>query len=242
MLDAASALAQSSPDGIPGLEFFYEHVHLNFAGNYRLALNFAEQAKKLLPIPITARDKGTWASAELCERRLAVTVWDRQRVWQPILSRINSPPFTGQFNHTASLKIYGAKLEEAKSMMGTQTPEQAKQMYEQALALAPEDYFLHGNFERFLEKGGYLAQAIAEAKRCCELVPQLPGGYYYAGTLLVRQGRTREAEEYFERAIGIRSDYAPSAQRAGLDPRWTAETSQGHRLFQTSAQGRPGLG
>ena len=89
LLDAASALAQNSPDGIPGLEFFYEHVHLNFAGNYLLALNFAEQAKKLLPAAITARDKGNWASAELCDRRLAVTVWDRQRVWQPYLEPHN---------------------------------------------------------------------------------------------------------------------------------------------------------
>jgi len=38
-------------------------VHLNFAGNYLLALNFAEQAKKLFPNPITAHDKGNWASA-----------------------------------------------------------------------------------------------------------------------------------------------------------------------------------
>ena len=78
LLDAAKALEQSSPGKIPGLELFYEHVHLNFAGNYLLALNFAEQAKKFLPDAITARDKGNWASAELCDDRLAVTVWDRQ--------------------------------------------------------------------------------------------------------------------------------------------------------------------
>ena len=215
LLDAASALAQSSPEGIPGLEFFYEHVHLNFAGNYLLALNFAEQVKKLFPNSITAHDKGNWASAELCDCRLAVTVWDRQRVWQPVLSRIMSPPFTGQFNHTASLKTYEAKLDEVKSRMNTQTPEQARQMYEQALALAPDDYLLHGNFERFLEKGGYLAPATAEAKRCCELVPQLPGGYYYVGTLLVREGKIAEAADYFSRAIAIRSDYAEAQNGMG---------------------------
>lgn len=215
LLDAASALAESSPDGIPGLEFFYEHVHLNFAGNYLLALNFAEPAKKLFPNSITARDKGNWASAALCDRRLAVTVWDRQRVWQPISSRIMSPPFTGQFNHTENLKTYEAKWDEAKSMMNTQTPEQARQMYEQALALAPDDYFLHGNFQRFLEKGGYLTQAIVEAKRCCELVPQLPGGYYYTGTLLVRAGKITEAIEYFSRALAIRGKYAEAQDAMG---------------------------
>ena len=215
LLDAANDLAQRSPEGIPGLELFYEHVHLNFAGNYLLALGFAEQAKKLLPGSITARDKGTWASAELCDRRLAATVWDRQRVWQSIMSRVTSPPFTGQFDHAANLKTYGKILSEVKSAMDTQTPEQARQMYEAALALAPDDYFLHGNYQRFLETGGYLTQAITEAKRCCELVPQLPGGYYYTGTLLVRAGKITEATEYLSRALAIRGDYAEAQNEMG---------------------------
>jgi tetratricopeptide (TPR) repeat protein len=239
LLDAAKILAQNSPEGIPGLELFYEHVHLNFAGNYLLALNFAEQAKKLFPNAITARDKGNWASAELCDRRLAVTVWDRQRVWQPILSRIMSPPFTGQFNHAASLKTYEVKWDEAKSRMNTQTPEQARQMYEQALALAPDDYFLHGNFERFLEKGGYLAPATAEAKRCCELVPQLPGGYYYTGTLLVREGRITEAAEYFSRAIAIQNDYAEAQDAMGELLANQQKTAEAIHWFKRAIRSNP---
>src|ERR1039457_6263713 len=171
LLDATKILAQNSPEGIPGLNFFYEHVHLNFAGNYLLALNFAEQVKKLFPDSITARDKGNWASAELCDRRLAVTVWDRQRVWQPIFNRITFPPFTGQLNHAAFFKLCEAKLNEAKAQMSGQTPEQARQIYEQALALAPEDNFLHGSFEKFLEAGGSLTQAITESQRVCALAP-----------------------------------------------------------------------
>ena len=38
--------------------------------------------------------------------------------------------------------------------MNTQTPEQARQMYEQALALAPDDYFLHVNFESIFWRAG----------------------------------------------------------------------------------------
>ncbi|HTY85939.1 MAG TPA: tetratricopeptide repeat protein [Candidatus Acidoferrum sp.] len=239
LVDAAAALAQESPDGIPGLELFFEHVHLNFAGNYLLAVHFAEQARKLLPGSITARDGGNWASADLCDRRLAVTVWDRQRIWQPIMSRVTSPPFTGQFNHTANLKAYEAKLNEARVAMDTQTPEQARAMYEQALASNPDDYFLHGNFQRFLEKGGYLAQAITEAKRCCELVPQLPGGYYYTGLLLVRAGQTAEASEYFSRALAIRSDYAEAQNEMGQILADRQKTSEAMAWFKRAIRSNP---
>ncbi len=215
LVDAAGTLAKKTPDGIPGLNFFYEHVHLNFAGNYLLALDFAEKIKGLLPGPITVLDHGNWASEELCERQLAVTVWDRQRVWQPIFDRISSPPFTGQYLHAAFLKVCEAKLNQAKARMGTQTPEQAREMYQQALALAPDDYFLHGNFESFLEAGGHLAQAIVQAKRCCEIVPQLPGGFYYTGALLVRDGKISEATNYFLHAVAIQSDYAQAETAMG---------------------------
>lgn len=240
LVDAADALAQQSPHEIPGLELFFEHVHLNFAGNYRLALNFAEQVGKLLPDSLTIRDQGNWASAELCDRRLAVTVWDRQRVWQPILSRVTSPPFTGQFNHADMLKVYEAKLNDAKAAMDTQTPEQCREVYEQALALTPDDYFLHGNFQRFLEAGGYLSQAIVEAKRCCELVPQLPGGSYYTATLLVRTRQITEAKEYLSRALAINRHYAEALNEMGEILANQQNTTEAVDWFKRALRSNPG--
>ena len=45
------------PEQIPGNKLFYEHVHLNFDGNYLLGRAFAEQTAKLLPKPIVTQDK-----------------------------------------------------------------------------------------------------------------------------------------------------------------------------------------
>ena len=215
LVDAAEIIARNSPDGIPGLNFFYEHVHLNFTGNYLLALGYAEEIRGLLPPSIRAHDQGDWASEDLCERRLAVTAWDRQRVWQPIFERITAPPFTGQYCHAAFIQQCEGKRNLARIQMNHQTPEQVRHIYELALALAPDDYFLHGNFERFLEAAGYLAQAIVEAKRCCELVPQLPGGFYYTGTLLVRDGKVSDATNYFLQAVAIQGDYAQAETAMG---------------------------
>ncbi len=48
LCDAEQALAQASPAHIPGDETFYEHVHFNFDGNYRLGKMWAEQISQQL--------------------------------------------------------------------------------------------------------------------------------------------------------------------------------------------------
>jgi tetratricopeptide (TPR) repeat protein len=51
------------------------------------------------------------------------------------------------------------------------------------------------------------ADAIIQGQRVCELLPDLSWPYYYVGALLVREGRFREAAEYFSRALEIRHDF-----------------------------------
>lgn len=216
LVDGEQVLAQQSPAGIPGLNLFYEHVHLNFDGNYRLALEFADQIRSLLPASIRAQDKGAWASAELCSQRLAATVWDRQRVWQPIFNRLAAPPFTGQMNHELILKLSQAKLEEAKAQLVQQNPAQARQIYQEALALTPEDNLLHANFEQFLEAGGNLAEAVVEAKQVSELTPHLSGPYCHTGVQLIRLNRIQEAKESFLHAIALKKDNAQAHNELGL--------------------------
>ena len=215
-LDAVQTLAQSSPDNIPGNELFYEHVHLNFDGNYLLGRAFAEQTMKLLPKPILARGKNEWASPEVCDRRLAVSPWDRYRVWQDNFSRISEPPFTDQLNQVARAGFYTSKLAEFSSQMNDQARDQTRAMYQDALALTPDDSLLHGNFAQFLEQTGDLAGAIKEERLVGELLPQTPAAPCRVGLLLVRQGDTVEAEQNFSRALAIRPNYVPALNELAL--------------------------
>ena len=214
-LEAARMLAQNSPEQIPGNELFYEHVHLNFEGNYWLGRAMAEETAKLLPKSIVAHDKGGWASAEFCDRRLAVSAWDRSRVWQKDFSVVSGPPFTEQLTHAATIKLYEEKIGELKSRMDSETPEQTRQLYQQALALAPTDGQLYWNYAQFLAARGALAQATEELRHVCELMPQLPGLYYVTAKLLIPQGKTDEAAEYFSRTLALQGNYMPALNGLG---------------------------
>lgn len=239
-LDALGALAQSSPAKIPGNELFYEHVHLNFDGNYLLGRAFAEQTLKLLPKSILAQGKSEWASAELCDRRLAVSPWDRFRVWQENYSRVSEPPFTGQLNDVPRAKFYMAKLKELNSQMTEETRRQSRATYEAALALAPDDYFLRGNFAQFLDQIGDLAAAPKEEQRVSELLPQNPMTPCIIGRLLVRLGDTSGAEKCFLRALAIRRDYVPALNELGLLLANQQKTAEAARFFKRVIQVDPG--
>ncbi|SPE50638.1 conserved exported hypothetical protein [Verrucomicrobia bacterium] len=233
-LDAVKALAQSSPAKIPGNEFFYEHVHLNFDGNYLLARAFAEQTLKLLPKSVLARGKSEWVSAELCDRRLAVSPWDRFRVWQENYSRVSEPPFTDQLNDVPRARFYMAKLQELNSQMTEQTRAESRAAYEAALALSPEDYCLRENFAQFLDETGDLAAAPGEEQQVSELLPHNPMTPCIIGRLLVRLGNTDGAEKAFLRALAIRNDYVLALNEMGMLLANCRKTAEAAKYFARS--------
>lgn len=216
LLDAAGMLADDSPEKISGNELFYEHVHLNFDGNYLLGRAFAEQTAKFLPKSIADRATNDWASPTVCDSRLAVSPWDRSRVWQENFSRVSEPPFTDQLNAASRRDFYRAKLAELNSQMNDAARIQTRALYKAALAPALNDSFLRENFAQFLEQIGDLPGAVEEERLAGELMPQTPAVPCKIAMLLVRQGNSLEAEESLSNALSIRGDYAPALNELGL--------------------------
>jgi len=75
LMDAEAALFAGEAPGIPGKESFFEHVHLNFEGNYKIARVLAEQVTSLLPESLKKADIRNWPSFQQCVRGLALTDW-----------------------------------------------------------------------------------------------------------------------------------------------------------------------
>lgn len=240
-LDAARMLETNSPDGISGNEFFYEHVHLNFAGNYLLGRAFAEQTAKLLPKSILAHDQGEWVSAEICDERLAVSPWDRGRVWQENFSRVSEPPFTSQLNDVPRARFYMAKLKALTSEMTDAAREQSRTLYKEALALAPDDYVLHQNFAQFLSQISDWPEAIKEERAYTDLLPQTPEGPFKIGSMFVREGNIAEAEKYFRQALELRPEFVPALDELGVIFANQQKTEQAAKLFSDATRINPGF-
>ena len=134
MFDAAVALAAKNPGNICGQETFYEHVHFNFDGNYRLGRAWAEQVASLLPPAIAGQSAGDWPGQAACERRLGLTDWNRALVFQHMSGRLQQPPLNSQLNNAARLKGLENQVDELRPRMTDAAAIADRHQFEEAFA------------------------------------------------------------------------------------------------------------
>ncbi len=205
LADAERAFAGQSPDGLPGDDYFYEHVHPNFDGNYLLARTVAPQVERLLPGAVASRVSASqpWPTEADCARRLAWTDWDKQAALAEIFSRLTLPPFTGQLNHEAKMNELKAaldKLAPATRPVGIQA---AQSLYKNTLTMVPEDPWLREQLSVLEQLSGELEDAATNAQRAVNLLPASSENWSQLGITLAEQHKYDEAAAAFRRSFQL---------------------------------------
>ena len=203
--DAATALATNTVENLCGREIFYEHVHFNFDGNFRLGLLWAGQVGNLLP-PEISRNATTndWASQEVCDQWLGLTDWNRCAVVETVIDRLHRPPARDQLNNARRLELLQADARSLRARMNPVTAVKAEAVYQAAIKHSPADHLLAENYAEFLGSAGELKPAAAQWRRVCELLPHDCTAHYQAGRLLSALGQWAEAEAALTQAVSLR--------------------------------------
>lgn len=206
LADAEHDFAEECPDGLPGSDLFYEHVHLTFEGNYLLARSIAPEVEGLMPRKVTELVAGNqWPSEADCARRLAWSDWDRQKSLSDMLSRLNNPPFTGQISHDEQVQKIKTALSELVPATRPAGIQAAQTMCENAIAAAPDDALVHGQLAALDELSGDLAGALTNAQRTVELLPSSSEDWSELGIILAKQQKYDDAMSAFRRAFQLDS-------------------------------------
>jgi tetratricopeptide (TPR) repeat protein len=207
-LDAQEALVSPGAGQIPGEEYFYDHVHLNFEGNYRLARALAEKVLTCLPASVLSQQKNEWVGRELCARDLGLTDWNRCTVLEEIGRRLADAPFSQQLNHNHQVDKLAAELAECRLRQQSAVVEDVRRDYEEALQKDPDEHWLHHNYAEFLAGIGDLKGATEQMRIVRELVPEHYAAYVQLGRLLARQHKFDEARQWLDQALELRPDVA----------------------------------
>ena len=208
LVDAEKELAQGSPHKITGAELLYEHVHLNFHGNYALSLAIARQVLEVLPSWVTnqAQSKQSWLTEEQCAQRLAWTGWDQYRTIRSVLMRMDSPPFTSQCDHAERYEMLSRELEQLLPATRPASLREAADIYRRAVSLSAGDWVLERDLGELLRSVGDLNGAETALRKAIELLPHDPMGHLELGLLLVQSGHAEEALGQFEEVLREQPD------------------------------------
>lgn len=205
LCDAASALNSASPSGIGGDDLFFEHVHFNFDGNYRLALSWAQMVRRAMTSESGPALTNDWISQEECERQLGLTDFNRVAVLQTVMRRMETPPLNAQFNNVARLQelkrqeeVLQARLRQPDALA------RAHGLFQAALQKSPNDHFLYEGLGNILESAGDLSGASEAYRKSVDLQPQDFYSRLRLGRVLGLLGEFSEAEAVLQRAAALR--------------------------------------
>jgi len=205
LADAEHVFAEQSPNGLPGDELFYDHVHLTFEGNYLLARTISAQIEKLLPQQVTALipSPKTWPSRTDCARRLCYTDRDQQAGWADMLARLLDPPFSSQLNHDAQIRHLTSLMEKLSATHQPQALREARELCESEVAAVPDDPELYAQLASLRQATGDLAGAVTAAHREVQLLPSSAEAWSQLGMILVQKQQFQDAATAFRQASRV---------------------------------------
>ena len=237
--DAAAAIESGHTDDVPGQENFYEHVHFNFDGNYRLARAWAEQ---IIPLVQAGPGDGPGkilVSQEFCERQLGLSDWDRCNVLAEVCRRFQQPPLSSQFNNHERLQACLDQAQKLRTEMDAGAARQARQAYLDALKAAPEDYYLLENFGFFLADTGDIPAAVDQWQKVRALFPEDHEAYFQLGRLAGRQGKFEAANNLLGKSVAIHPNFAPGWFELGKIQAASGNYEQAVHSFDQALKSEP---
>lgn len=218
LVDAEQIFAGATKDGVPGDEWFYEHVHFKFAGNYLLARAVAEEMARVLPDAITrsAPAEASWLAEDTCARRLGFSSAQEHDILQRVATRLEEPIYRRQLNDGERRARVAQRLEELRGETKPAARRRAAQSAREAVAAAPEDWALRALLARALAAADQPEAAVAEWREVATRIPHDATAYFETAQILVEQGRGGEAEIEFRRAIQVNPDFAKAHEGLGV--------------------------
>lgn len=229
--------AGDGPEGMPGWEVLYEHVHMNFFGNYTLAAAMFEQVGRLLPADIrrSAGENVVAPSQARCAEALRFTDFERFHSAAGIHMMTSRPPFPPQRGALAEKEMN--RLEAALS---PESLERMAEEYERALARRPDDLLMRDNYADLQFYRGRYDAAVEQWRALLTRYPHESDWHLNLGKALARQEMWAEAIAEFRQVLRQYPGFADAHRRIGVALFKMGKTELAIEEFEKALSVQPG--
>jgi len=228
--------AGGGPKGMPGWEVLYEHVHLNFFGNYTLAAAMFEQVGRLLPATIRrlAGENVAPPSLQRCAEALLFTDFDRFHSAAGIHMMASRPPFPPERGALAE-----AEMNRLEAALSPESLERMAGEYQRALARRPDDLLMRDNYADLQFYRGRYEAAVEQWRALLERYPHESDWHLNLGKALARLEKWAEAIAEFRRVLQQYPGFADAHRRIGAALFKMGKTDQAIEEFEKALSVRP---
>ena len=200
---------EAEAQGLPGAEFFYDHVHFRFHGNYTLAKNLlpavaAAVGARLGRAPRTPAAPP--AEAE-CARRLAYTAWDAIKLQRAIAVMRAQHAFDGQMDGPARVALAAAELRRMEGAFTAAERQRTLAVYAAAIRGAPRDGLLRNNLAELLMELGQQRAAATQWQWLVDQFPQHLVFRLYLAMSLINAGDRVAAAQQLQEILRVEPDH-----------------------------------
>ena len=219
LVDCVRIVEKNSPHESPGEELFYEHVHMNFRGNYLLAEAIFKQIVEFLPERVKKFKAGEqpFPSEAECARYLAYTDWDRHRIAEKVLNEyIKQPPFTNQLYQNNRVSRMEQKLKVLKANLSTDSINKIDNEYSWAIQQRSSDVWLNWKYSLYLESVEKFNAAAIQLRLVLDYMPHHYEAYAKLGFISGKLGDLNAAISNNLKAVQIYPSYAEAYYNLAL--------------------------
>ncbi len=192
LLDINQRFLDTAEDGLPGDDLLYEHVHMNFTGQYVIARALAPEVAQVLGGEVPTE----WPHENDCARELGFTLQAEKRIARKILGRMSRAPFTAQAQHNRTLA-------ELRQTINELTPRMTLDELKDVLERRPNDMRVLMSYAILLAEEGDCTEAVPLFQRVIDIKPESGAAHDSLGRCLFQLSRFDEAEAAFRTALEL---------------------------------------
>ncbi len=150
--------------------FLIDHVHLDFRGNFLVALAAMRQVRDMMPqAGLAEPSRSEEELLDLCRRQLLYDDHERYRLAMEMYRRKTLPPFAEQIGHDAEMESLREELVGLRRV--ERGLKESEAVYRDAVQRRPTDFYMILRHGRYLTEAGRLREAMDVYEKALEARP-----------------------------------------------------------------------